>query len=75
MVETFFGFKKSPFGDSPDAKQLFCFAVLNAGEGAARMPKADATELVPKKSAYRNPAHFIPAGGFLVSAPVPLRGP
>jgi type II secretory pathway predicted ATPase ExeA len=23
MVETFFGFKKPPFGDSPDAKQLF----------------------------------------------------
>lgn len=23
MVEAFFGFKKSPFGDSPDAKQLF----------------------------------------------------
>ena len=23
MVETFFGFKKSPFGDNPDAKQLF----------------------------------------------------
>jgi len=23
MVETFFGFKKTPFGDSPDAKQLF----------------------------------------------------
>jgi len=39
------------------------------------MPKADATELAPKKSAYRNPpAHFIRAGGFLVSAPVPLTG-
>src|SRR6185295_3425531 len=23
MVETFFGFKKPPFGDNPDAKQLF----------------------------------------------------
>ena len=23
-METFFGFKKTPFGDSPDAKQLFC---------------------------------------------------
>ena len=23
MVETFFGFKKTPFGDSPDLKQLF----------------------------------------------------
>jgi len=23
MVEAFFGFKKTPFGDSPDAKQLF----------------------------------------------------
>ena len=23
MVETFFGFKKTPFSDSPDAKQLF----------------------------------------------------
>ena len=23
MVETFFGFKKTPFGDNPDAKQLF----------------------------------------------------
>ena len=23
MVETFFGFKKTPFGDSPDTKQLF----------------------------------------------------
>jgi general secretion pathway protein A len=23
MVETFFGFKKTPFGDSPDSKQLF----------------------------------------------------
>ena len=23
MVEAFFGFKRTPFGDSPDAKQLF----------------------------------------------------
>src|SRR2546430_16894944 len=23
MVETFFGFKKTPFGDNPDPKQLF----------------------------------------------------
>lgn len=23
MVETFFGFKKTPFSDSPEAKQLF----------------------------------------------------
>ncbi len=29
MVEAFFGFKKTPFGDSPDAKQLFAFASLD----------------------------------------------
>ena len=26
MFETFFGFKKTPFADSPDAKQLFASA-------------------------------------------------
>ena len=29
MVETFFGFKKTPFGDSPDPKQLFCSQAWN----------------------------------------------
>jgi type II secretory pathway predicted ATPase ExeA len=29
MVETFFGFKKTPFGDNPDAKQLFASQAWN----------------------------------------------
>jgi hypothetical protein len=29
MVEAFFGFKKTPFGDSPDAKQLFASQAWN----------------------------------------------
>jgi hypothetical protein len=40
------------------------------GVAPGRMPKADATELAQKKSAYRDlPVHFIRAGGFLVSGP------
>jgi general secretion pathway protein A len=35
MVETFFGFKKPPFGDSPDAKQLF--ASQSWGQVKARL--------------------------------------
>ena len=29
MWESFFGFKKTPFGDSPDAKQLFASLAWN----------------------------------------------
>ena len=29
MVEAFFGFKKTPFGDCPDAKQLFASQAWN----------------------------------------------
>lgn len=29
MLETYFGFKKTPFSDSPDAKQLFCSQAWN----------------------------------------------
>ena len=29
MLETFFGFKKTPFGDSPDPKQLFASQAWN----------------------------------------------
>ena len=29
MVEAFFGFKKTPFSDSPDAKQLFASQAWN----------------------------------------------
>ena len=29
MMEAFFGFKKTPFGDSPDAKQLFASQAWN----------------------------------------------
>jgi hypothetical protein len=29
MWESFFGFKKTPFGDSPDAKQLFASQAWN----------------------------------------------
>src|SRR6202142_1513382 len=29
MLEAFFGFKKTPFGDSPDAKQLFASQAWN----------------------------------------------
>jgi hypothetical protein len=29
MVEAFFGFKKAPFSDNPDAKQLFASQAWN----------------------------------------------
>ncbi|HEY7389198.1 MAG TPA: hypothetical protein VH640_11860 [Bryobacteraceae bacterium] len=53
MVEAFFGFKKTPFSDNPDTKQLFAPSTLprslHAGQfvlaehGVALLPSPDAS--------------------------------
>lgn len=39
MVEAFFGFKKTPFGDSPDPKQLFPSLAWNQVKGRLQLTK------------------------------------
>ena len=38
MVETFFGFKKTPFSDNPDAKQLFASQAWNQVKARLQFP-------------------------------------
>ena len=58
MWESFFGFKKTPFSDSPDAKQLFASQAWNqvktrleflAQHHGARQGMYQATKGIPRK--------------------------
>ena len=44
MVETFFGFKKTPFGDSPDAKQMFPSQAWNQVKACQQDQNNDAAQ-------------------------------